>query len=145
MQKTKFWLLQIAMVLIVCLAFGSPVWADDDDDDDGFNDVEWHEKYEAKEARKELKYENKMIKHEGNLRKQAKVQRKYDRWEKKHKAKLVRHNAKHHAGEIVEPPEVGCSVETPAQCTTSQECMEGGGTGWFPDFVPAVFEYACQF
>ncbi len=43
MKKAKFWLAQIAMVAIVSLAFGSPVFADDEN----FDDTKWHENLDA--------------------------------------------------------------------------------------------------
>ncbi len=104
MKTAKFWLVQIVMVAIVSLAFGSPVFADKSD----AKDQKWHEKLEKK-------FNKKMEKHP----------EKADKWQEKYDKKLAKHNAKHHADD----PGPVCSQETPELCNPDT-CVEPIGI-WF--------------
>jgi len=122
MEKYKFWLIQLVMVAFVSLILGSPVLADDDDDDDDrrsnqqwnhggddddddnvFNDDRWHDRYNAKLARKTAKFENKMD--NASDKRYGKLEKRFARMQDRFAAKLVRHELKYpeyHASTVLD-------------------------------------------
>ncbi len=78
MKNVKFWLAQIAMVAIISLVFGSPVFAEGH----GFDDEKWHEQHQKM-------FDKKIAMHPEKL----------DHWQAQHDQQLAEHNAEHHADE----------------------------------------------